>query len=50
VSELPERAKRRLEHQRAKSQLDPARTLTTFDFGVVPIVSKAHVMALATGD
>jgi DNA replication protein DnaC len=45
--ELAERAKRRLERHRAESQLDPTKTLATFDFGVV---SKAHVMALATGD
>src|SRR5258705_1800274 len=48
--ELAERAKRRLERHRAESQLDPTKTLATFDFGVVPMVSKAHVMALATGD
>jgi DNA replication protein DnaC len=47
--ELAERAKRRLERHRAESQLDPTKTLATFDFGVVPMVSKAHVMALATG-
>ncbi|WP_442855028.1 IS21-like element helper ATPase IstB [Burkholderia sp. MSMB1552] len=29
---------------------DPTKTLDSFDFGMVPIVSKAHVMALATGD
>jgi DNA replication protein DnaC len=48
--ELAERAKRRIERHRAESHLDPTKTLTTFDFGVVPMVSKAHVMALATGD
>src|SRR5216684_1794582 len=48
--ELAERAKRRLERHRVESQLDPTKTLATFDFGVVPMVSKAHVMALATGD
>src|SRR5260370_34252101 len=48
--ELAERAKRRLERHRAESQLDPTKTLATFDFGVVPMVSNAHVMALATGD
>ncbi len=46
--ELAERAKRRIERHRAESHLDPTKTLATFDFGVVPMVSKAHVMALAT--
>jgi DNA replication protein DnaC len=48
--ELAERAKRRTERHRTESHLDPTKTLATFDFGVVPMVSKAHVMALATGD
>src|SRR6195952_873652 len=48
--ELAERAKRRLERHRVESQLDLTKTLATFDFNVVPMVSKAHVMALATGD
>src|SRR5271167_2663957 len=48
--ELAERAKRRLERHRVESQLDPTKTLATFDFSVVPMVSKAHVMALASGD
>lgn len=48
--ELAERAKRRLERHRVESQLDSTKTLATFDFGIVPMVSKAHVMALATGD
>ena len=48
--ELAERAKRRIERHRTESHLDPTKTFATFDFGVVPMVSKAHVMALATGD
>lgn len=48
--ELAERAKRRIERHRAESHLDPTKTLATFDFAVVPMVSKAHVMALASGD
>jgi DNA replication protein DnaC len=48
--ELAERAKRRIERHRAESHLDPTKTLATFDFSMVPMVSKAHVMALATGD
>ncbi|MFP3568052.1 ATP-binding protein [Paraburkholderia sp. SIMBA_030] len=48
--ELAERAKRRIERHRTESHLDLTKTLATFDFGVAPMVSKAHVMALATGD
>src|ERR1700687_4406546 len=48
--DLAQRAQRRIERHRPESQLDPTKTLATFDFGVVPMVSKAHVMALATGD
>jgi DNA replication protein DnaC len=48
--ELAERAKRRIERHRVESRLDPAKTLECFDFSTVPMVSKAHVMALATGD
>ena len=48
--ELAERAKRRIERHRAESQLDPTKTLASFDFAAVPMLSKAHVMALASGD
>ena len=48
--ELAERAKRRIERHRADSHLDPAKTLGSFDFAAVPLLSKAHVMALASGD
>jgi DNA replication protein DnaC len=48
--ELAERAKRRIERHRAESHLDPTKTLASFDFGSVPMLSKAHVTALATGD
>ena len=48
--EVAERAKRRIERHRAESRLDPSKTLTTFDFAEVPMLSKAHVMALASGD
>jgi DNA replication protein DnaC len=39
-----------IERHRAESHLDPTKTLARFDFGMVPMVSKAHVMALAAGD
>src|SRR5450759_1022642 len=48
--ELAERAKRRTERHRAESQLDPTKTLASFEFAEVPMLSKAHVMALASGD
>lgn len=48
--ELAERAKRRIERHRAESQLDVTKTLASFDFAEVPMLSKAHVMALASGD
>jgi len=48
--ELAERAKRRLERHRVESQLDATKTLTSFEFTEVPMLSKAHVMALASGD
>jgi DNA replication protein DnaC len=48
--ELAERVKRRIERHRAESHLDATKTLDSFDFGMVPMVSKPHVTALATGD
>src|SRR5437899_12960730 len=48
--ELAERGKRRVERHRVESHLDPTKTLATFDFATVPMLSKAHVTALATGD
>lgn len=30
--------------------MDPTKTLGSFDFAEVPMLSKAHVMALASGD
>jgi len=48
--EVAERAKRRIERHRIESQLDPTKTLASFEFAEVPMLSKAHVMALASGD
>jgi DNA replication protein DnaC len=48
--ELAERVKRRIERHRLESHLEPTKTLDAFDFSMVPMVSKSHVMALATGD
>ena len=44
------RAKRRIERHRAESQLDATKTLASLDFAEVPMLSKDHVMALASGD
>ena len=48
--ELAERETRRLARHRAESQLLPDKLLSSFDFGCVPTVSKAHVTALVEGD
>ena len=48
--ELAERGKRRIERHRVESHLDPTKTLATFDFTTVPMLSKAHVTALASGN
>ncbi len=48
--EIAERARRRLERHLAEARLPPGKTLDTFDFEAVPVVSKAQVMALAAGD
>ena len=48
--ELAERGKRRTERHRAESGLDVTKTLASFEFAEVPMLSKAHVMALASGD
>ncbi len=45
--ELVERAKRRIERRRTEPHLDPTKTLASFDFSIVSMVSKAHIMALA---
>lgn len=48
--EIAERETRRLQRNRATSQLPAGKTLETFEFEAVPTVSKAHVMALAEAD
>lgn len=48
--EIAEREMRRLVRARNESQLPHGKSLATFDFGAVPTVSKAQVMALAEGD
>ena len=48
--ELAERGKRRIERHRTESQMDPTKTLASFDFSAVPMVLKSHITALATGE
>ena len=48
--ELAERAQRRIQRHLVEARLPPGKTLDSFDFAAVPMVSRAHVTALATGD
>ena len=48
--EIAERSRRRLERHLAEARLPPGKTLDSFDFDAVPMVSKAQVMALTAGD
>jgi len=48
--ETAARGRRRIERHLAEARLPPGKTLDSFDFDVVPMLSKAHVMALAAGD
>src|SRR5258707_15815330 len=48
--EMAERGRRRIERHLVEARLPAGKTLATFDFESVPMVSKAQVMALASGD
>jgi DNA replication protein DnaC len=48
--EIAERDRRRIERHLVDARLPVGKTLETFDFDTVPMVSKAQVMALAAGD
>ena len=48
--EIAERGRRRTVRNLADAHLLPSKTLDNFDFSVVPMLSKARVMALAAGD
>src|SRR3954452_10156146 len=48
--EMAERARRRIERHLAEARLPPGKTLDTFDFEAVPVISNAQLMALAAGD
>jgi DNA replication protein DnaC len=47
---MAERSRRRIERHLVEAKLPPGKTLGTFDFEAVPVISKAQVMALAAGD
>src|ERR1700733_10639832 len=48
--EIAERDRRRLARHLVEAQLLPGKTLDSFDFDAVPMISKAHVLALCAGD
>jgi DNA replication protein DnaC len=48
--ELADRSRRRMERHMAEARLPAGKTLAAFDFEAVPMLSKAQVMALASGD
>ena len=48
--EIAERGRRRIERHLAEARLPPGKTLDSFDFDAVPMISKAQVMALVAGD
>ncbi|MDR3394863.1 MAG: IS21-like element helper ATPase IstB, partial [Parasulfuritortus sp.] len=48
--EIAERARRRIERHLDEARLPPGKSLESFDFDAVPMVSKAQIMALAAGD
>src|ERR1039457_2498735 len=48
--EVAERDRRRLARHLIEAQLLPGKTLDSFDFNAVPMISKAHVLALCAGD
>jgi DNA replication protein DnaC len=48
--EMVDRGRRRMERHLAEARLPVGKTLVTFDFDSVPMVSKAQVMALAAGN
>jgi DNA replication protein DnaC len=48
--EVAERGRRRIERHLAEARLPPGKTLDTFAFEAVPMISKAQVMATTAGD
>jgi DNA replication protein DnaC len=48
--EIADRGRRRIERHLAEARLPVGKTLASFDFDAVPMVSKAQVVALTAGD
>jgi len=48
--EPAERDRRRVERHIVQARLLPGKTLDTFDFTAVPMLSKAHINAITAGD
>jgi DNA replication protein DnaC len=48
--EMADRARRRIERHLVEARLPVGKTLDSFEFEAVPMISKAQVMALAAGD
>ena len=48
--EIADRARRRFQRRLREARLPTGKTLDSFDFSVVPTLSKAHVIALCAGD
>ena len=48
--EIAERDRRRLERHLSEARLPPGKTLDSFAFDAVPMISRAQVMALCSGD
>lgn len=48
--EIAERDRRRITRHLAEARLLPGKTLDSFEFDAVPMISKAQVMALVAGD
>lgn len=48
--EIAERDRRRIERHLLEARLPPGKTLDSFAFEAVPMLSKAHVLALCAGD
>lgn len=48
--ELAERDQRRITRHLAQAKLLPGKTIDTFDFTAVPMISRAHIDALTSGD
>ncbi len=49
-NELAERDRRRIERHLGEARLLPGKTLDNFDFNAVPMISKAHIVAIVAGD